>query len=88
MSSQAFRECWFRYIKLSDEEKQDFMNKLNLTEVKRHDPVEYLTHDPGGPGWYFWNEIWVDNYGPFNTEEEAREALNKYCVEELGLDIP
>ena len=29
-----------------------------------------------------------DLEGPYKTEKEAREALNKYCIEELGIDIP
>ncbi len=31
-------------------------------------------------GWYFWDETWSSAVGPFDTEEKAREALNKYCV--------
>ena len=30
-------------------------------------------------GWWFWNEVWVDRYGPFETEEECRLELEKYC---------
>ena len=25
--------------------------------------------------WYHWDEVWTDPYGPFDTEEEAREGL-------------
>lgn len=28
--------------------------------------------------WYFWDETWADRYGPYNTEEEANEALERY----------
>ena len=58
-------------------------------------PISYYTReeaedlrDASGAGWYFWNEVWVDCYGPYDTEEEAKEELRKYCVEELGIDIP
>lgn len=34
--------------------------------------------------WYFWNEVWADAYGPYETEEEAREELDRYCREVLG----
>jgi len=34
--------------------------------------------------WYFWNEVWTDLIGPYETQEDARAALKKYCVEELG----
>ena len=29
--------------------------------------------------WYFWDECWVDEYGPYNTEQEAIDACNDYC---------
>jgi hypothetical protein len=58
-------------------------------------PISYYTREEAedfrgtnGAGWYFWNEVWVDCYGPYDTEEEAKEELRKYCVEELGIDIP
>ena len=78
MNSQATRECWYKYIRLTEEEKKDFREKLRLKKFIPHDPVEYVRHDNREEGWYFWNEIWVDSYGPYNTEEEAREALNRY----------
>ncbi len=48
------------------------------------DPVEH----EGGKGWFFWDEVWAFQHGFWDTEEEARKQLNKYCVEELGIDIP
>ena len=30
-------------------------------------------------GWWFWDETWADRLGPFDTEEEARVALDKYA---------
>ena len=88
MNSQATKECWYRYIRLGDEEKKEFREKLNLKEFIPHDHVEYANKDIRESGWYFWDEVWLDSYGPYNTEKEAREALNKYCVQELGIDIP
>ena len=88
MSSQSTRECWFRYIKLSEEEKKEFSEKLTLKEFIPHDHIDYARPESREAGWYFWDEVWADSYGPYNTEKEAREALNKYCVEELGIDIP
>lgn len=34
--------------------------------------------------WYFWDESWSTQYGPYETEEEARAGLKKYCEEVLG----
>ena len=78
MISQATRECWYKYIKLSDEEKKDFRKKLNLKEFIPYDHVEYANKDIRESGWYFWDEVWLDSYGPYNTEQEAREALERY----------
>ncbi len=30
-------------------------------------------------GWYFWDETWCDEHGPFSTIEECREALTAYA---------
>ena len=50
------------------------------------DPVGYYETDPEGKpdhgaGWYFFDEIWCSCYGPYPTEEEARQALENYCKE-------
>lgn len=34
--------------------------------------------------WYFWTETWADSIGPFDTETEARKALDKYVTTYLG----
>jgi len=34
--------------------------------------------------WWFWDEIWANRYGPFETEEEAVDACAEYCRRELG----
>jgi len=33
--------------------------------------------------WYFWDETWTHNYGPFDTEQLCEEQLKKYS-EYLG----
>jgi hypothetical protein len=39
------------------------------------DPV----HQNADGKWYFWNEVWADEHGPFDTEEQARAALVEYA---------
>lgn len=34
--------------------------------------------------WYFWDEIWCTEYGPFDTETEANVQLSIYCEKVLG----
>lgn len=45
------------------------------------DPVFYLEGDEnvGDAGWYFWDETWVNFYGPYDTQEEARGACVQYA---------
>lgn len=40
------------------------------------DPIRQ--HEDDGK-WYFANEVWSDEYGPYDTREEADEALTEYC---------
>jgi len=44
------------------------------------DPV----HQDSDGLWYFWEENWALRHGPFDTEDQARLALTKYCREQLG----
>jgi len=30
-------------------------------------------------GWYFWNEVWADRYGPYESEEVANEKCREYA---------
>ena len=50
------------------------------------DPIHFIEistkYDPL-PGWYFWDETWIFKYGPYDTREEAVEALENYCEDLL-----
>ena len=54
MNSDIVREAWFRYIRMSDEEKESFRNMLGLHEdddIKDHnDPDHPFNLDLGGEG--------------------------------------
>lgn len=30
-------------------------------------------------GWYFWDETWTVDHGPYDSEVEARQHLAQYC---------
>lgn len=36
-----------------------------------------------GGKWYWWDEAY-NKYGPYNTKQDAQNALDKYVKEELG----
>ena len=43
----------------------------------------WLMHGhPRPPGWYFWDETWGNEHGPFETEQLSRKKLAEY-VEHL-----
>lgn len=29
--------------------------------------------------WYFWDEVWQDRIGPYETKDEAKDALKIYA---------
>jgi hypothetical protein len=43
-----------------------------------------IVHKNKDTKWYFWDETYSIEHGPFETRELTQEALNKYCKEELG----
>ena len=58
----------------------DCYKTLRLRHDNARDPIHYVNGK-----WYFWDEVWVDTLGPFETWTEAMEALDKYCKEVLDL---
>jgi len=48
--------------------------------MKNNDPVHLNEDDQK---WYFWNEVWADRFGPYDTEEIAREKVREYCEKYL-----
>jgi hypothetical protein len=44
-------------------------------------PVSGLAVHPHRDGkWWFHDETWMNEYGPFNSEAEAGEACAEYCT--------
>lgn len=74
---------------------------MSLLAENGKGPVEYIDLPPSlvpewcrsewvrsgyaGPGWYFFDEIWVDCHGPYPTYAEAAAALRRYAE---SLDAP
>ncbi len=48
-----------------------------MNTEKHIDPV----HETDDGTWWFWDETWGHRQGPFDTEKEAKEKLEKYCKE-------
>lgn len=49
----------------------------NFTESDSADPLHQ--HEDGT--WWFYEETWTLENGPFNTKDEAYEVLKAYCLE-------
>lgn len=43
--------------------------------MSNNDPVH---QDKDDQKWYFWNEVWADRFGPYDSEDEAREKVREY----------
>ncbi len=41
------------------------------------DPI----HQDKDGKWYFWDECWSFEEGPYDTEQEAEVELKRYCKE-------
>jgi len=39
---------------------------------------------PDNGKWYFYDETWADEYGPYDSEEQANAKLKEYCEKVLG----
>lgn len=52
-----------------------------MTDTKFRDPI----HQGENNKWFFWDETWSFEEGPYETEAEARTALDVYWKEQLGL---
>lgn len=52
-----------------------------------YDPLEkWEAPDFKGKGlWYFWDETWANWHGPFPNEKAARDALDLYAENMLGV---
>lgn len=71
-------ECWMGND--GRELREDGPEVLELNEpFWNNDPVEHRED-----GWYFYEETWTDDHGPFETEEICRQQLKEYIENELG----
>jgi len=50
-----------------------------MEEARSMNPV----HEHNGK-WFFWDETWTECHGPFESEEEANTACERYAREVLG----
>lgn len=37
-----------------------------------------VVHQNEDDFWYFWDECWAFEYGPYSTKEKAKEVLMEY----------
>ena len=50
---------------------------INNTYKKFKSPR--VIHQNKDGKWYFWDEIWSYEYGPYDTHKECAKALRNYC---------
>lgn len=49
-----------------------YQGRINPTE-------EDIFYGYSGPGWYFYDETWSHQHGPYDTKAEADEACEEYA---------
>ncbi len=57
------------YVKPKEEKPNriEYFSNANWLELTGHKE-----------GWYFWDERWINCYGPYETEDEAKRQLKRY----------
>jgi hypothetical protein len=61
---------------------------IDLSNISKCETPADPVHQEEGK-WFFYDESWVDRYGPYDTEEEARGMLSRYISEVLeGIPSP
>ncbi len=40
---------------------------------------DIIIHQKDDDKWYFWDEVWAHEYGPYNSREACIVALDAYC---------
>lgn len=61
-------------------------HSVPLAERPIHSPSDHPANEGSDPvrqydgKWWFWDECWVQKYGPYTTEEDARAGLKFYCI--------
>lgn len=63
--------------KFGDREKMTIADPVHFRDPE--DPV----HQKEDSKWYWWDECWAFEEGPYDTEEEARQNWKEYCKEYL-----
>lgn len=52
------------------------------TNPDETDPISYeYAFEPHRSGWYFWDETWSEQHGPYNSYPEVVWALKDYTKE-------
>ena len=50
-----------------------------MNSVDKWKPVKDPVFKGKDGFWYFWDETWTDDYGPYDTKEIARDRAEDYC---------
>ena len=56
-----------------------------VDQLESRDPLPKVIHKNLDGKWYYWDETWSFEEGPFDSEEIAKENLNSYCKEILDI---
>ncbi|KKN13812.1 hypothetical protein LCGC14_1002600 [marine sediment metagenome] len=72
---EAFsKEELLRVLKYTPEELMEIARSIRREENPQPSPISL-----GKDGWYFSDETWTAEYGPYRTKYEAQSKLKEYC---------
>jgi hypothetical protein len=37
-------------------------------------------------GWWFWDEVWTDKFGPYHNQQTAKKAMERYFAHLSGIN--
>ena len=38
-------------------------------------------------GWWFWDEVWADKFGPYHDQQTAKKAMERYFAHLSGIKL-
>jgi len=86
MAGCRYGDAWLAEMLERDRAKGEgrYRQDIDVPECYIHVNPSCPIHQNEMGKWFFWIETWADEEGPYDTEEQAREAFQRYCKEEFG----
>ncbi len=68
------KEEFIRLLHYTPDELVEIAKSIRKEGNPQPDPIKL-----GKDGWYFSDETWTEDFGPYKTKREAQSKLKEYC---------